>query len=128
MRRKAFSALAVSAVVLLGGTTLSQAQAAPSTQPSRTPAAAAPDSTLGTNLPTGPDGQPVPVSANIDGCDHNYADADDNANVCVPLAAPGGGTVDCAYIRAQHYHRLRIVGRDTKHLRGPNPASALACQ
>ncbi len=128
MRRKAFSALAVSAVVLLGGTTLSQAQAAPSTQPSRTPAAAAPDSTLGTNLPTGPDGQPVPVSANIDGCDHNYADADDNTNVCVPLAAPGGGTVDCAYIRAQRYHRLRVVGRDTKHLRGPNTASALVCQ
>jgi len=128
MRRTTFSALAVSAVVLLGGTTLSQAQAAPSTQPSRTPAAAAPDSTLGTNLPTGPDGQPVPVSANIDGCDHNYADADDNANVCVPLAAPGGGTVDCAYIRAQRYHRLRVVGRDTKHLRGPNTASALVCQ
>ncbi len=51
-----------------------------------------------------------------------------HANVCVPLAAPGAGIVDCAYIRAQRYRRLRIVGRDTKHLRGPNPASALVCQ
>ncbi len=125
MTRRSFSALLAGAVVLLGGATITQAQASPSSSSSST--AAAPDSTLGTNLPTGPNGQPVPVSPSIDGCDHNYANADDNANICVPLAAPGGGIVDCSYIHA-HYHRLKVVGHDTKHLRKVGTPGALVCQ
>ncbi len=75
-------------------------------------------------------GRPSPATLWVDGCDHNYADAGGNTNVCVPKVAPGGRAVDCAFLRKAGFGPLRVTGTDSKHLAGAGgtaPRGATVC-
>jgi hypothetical protein len=63
-------------------------------------------------------GSPSPIPPGVDGCDRNYADAKGELSVCVPSVAPGGGPVDCAFLRRVGFPPLVVVGADTRHLGG----------
>ena len=52
-------------------------------------------SATGTVMPVKPGPTPVKVSS-VDGCNRNYG----TAAQCVPLLAPGGKAVNCAYLRS----------------------------
>ncbi|WP_322749795.1 MULTISPECIES: hypothetical protein [unclassified Frankia] len=69
-------------------------------------------------------GRPSPATLWVDGCDHNYADAGGNSNVCVPKVAPGGRTVDCDFLRAAGFGPLKVIGVDSKHLAGPGKTAS----
>ncbi|WP_250284099.1 MULTISPECIES: hypothetical protein [unclassified Frankia] len=63
-------------------------------------------------------GRPSPATLWVDGCDHNYVNAGDNSNVCVPKVAPGGAPVNCAFLRKSGFGPLKVTGTDTKNLAG----------
>jgi len=67
-------------------------------------------------------GSPSPVPLWVDGCDHNYG-AVSGVQVCVPVAAPGGKPVDCAYLARLRVPTLRVLGQDDKKLAGGGRAA-----
>lgn len=58
----------------------------------------------GTVLPARPGPTPVPVTA-VDGCNRAYGTADQ----CVPMRAPGGKPVTCAYLRSSGLFAAPLV-------------------
>lgn len=54
----------------------------------------------------------LPVKAYVDGCDHAYG----TKTQCVPLTFPPGVTDKCAWLAAQGFANLRVVGADDQHL------------
>jgi hypothetical protein len=66
----------------------------------------------------------LPVTANVDGCDHAYG----TRTQCVPLTFPGGVTSvagKCAWLAANGFTDLTVVGTD--HQKLDENANGIAC-
>jgi hypothetical protein len=65
----------------------------------------------------------VPVSWNVDGCDHDYG----TANVCVPWQIPAAGPqAACGWLKGNGFHLpLKVYGTNRQHL--PENAQGYVC-
>jgi hypothetical protein len=70
------------------------------------------DNNLPTSTPTVKPSAPV-LSWHVTGCDSDYG----TANQCVPWTIPGSTSqAKCAYLRAQGFGPLQVVGTNRQHL------------